>query len=113
MEMSKETEQKIAQLQLMEQNIQTLAIQRQNFQAQLMEIDNALTELTTAKAATYKIVGNIMLATDKETLQNDLKAKKEVIELRLKNIKKQEDAIREKAEDLQSEVIKELKPEKK
>lgn len=112
-DMNKETQQKIAQLQMMEQNIQTFMNQRQNFQAQQLEIDNALKELESSKGDCYKMVGSIMIATEKEKLKKDLQSRKEVVELRLKNIKKQEDSIKEKAEKLQSEVIKELKPSKK
>ena len=53
-----------------------------------------------------------MIASEKDTLQKELNAKKEVVELRLKNLKKQEDSLKEKAEKLQREVIGELKPEK-
>lgn len=108
-DMSKETEQKIAQLQVMEQNLQGLMQQRQAFQAQLMEVENALSEVTGAKAPVYKIVGSIMISAEKETLKKDLTSRKEVLDLRLKSIQKQEDAMKEKAEALQGEVVKELK----
>lgn len=107
---SKETEQKIAQLQVMEQNLQNLMAQRQNFQAQLMEVENALSEATGAKSAIYKIVGNIMIASEKEQIKKDLASRKDILDLRLKSIQKQEDALKEKAEQLQSDVVKELKP---
>lgn len=111
-EMSKETEQKIAQLQVMEQNLQNLAAQRQAFHAQLMEVENAMSEASGAKAPVYKIVGSIMIAAEKEQLKKDLASRKEVLELRLKSLQKQEDALKEKAEQLQGEVVKELKPGK-
>lgn len=108
-DMSKETEQKIAQLQIMEQNLQNLMAQRQNFQSQLMEVENALTEVTGAKAPVYKIVGNIMISAEKDSLKKDLTSRKEVLDLRLKSLQKQEDALKEKAEALQGDVVKELK----
>lgn len=111
-DMSKETEQKIAQLQVMEQNLQSLGAQRQAFHAQLMEVENALSEAENAKAPLYKIVGNIMIAAEKEQISKDLTSRKEVLEMRLKSLQKQEDALKEKAEHLQSEVVKELKPGK-
>jgi len=45
MDVSKETEKDIAQLQLIEQNLQNFLVQKQTFQTQLLEIDNALKEL--------------------------------------------------------------------
>jgi len=42
----------------------------------------------------------------------DLKEKKEVLELRIKNLQKQEDAIKDKAEKLQADVMKKLQEKK-
>ncbi len=108
MELPKETEQKIAQLQLIEQNMQKFLMQKQTFQGQEMEVDNALQELEKLKGAAYKITGGIMVAADKEELKKELQSKKDIIALRLKSIQKQEDALKEKAENLQAEVMKSM-----
>lgn len=109
-EISKETEHKINQLQLFEQGMQTILGQKQQFQMQLVEIESALSELDKSDTA-YKIVGNIMVASDKEDLKADLKSKKDIVELRLKTLEKQENQIKEKAEKLQAEVLKKIKNE--
>jgi len=109
MQINKGIEEKIGQLQLMEQNMQNILIQKQAFQTQLFEIDNALKELEKNKEETYKIVGPIMVATNKKELKDDLQSKKEVIELRIKNLEKQEKSIKEEATQLQTEVMKKLK----
>ena len=109
-EISKETEQKIGQLQLFEQSLQTLLAQKQQFQMQSVEIESALSELDKSEKA-YKIIGNIMVASNKEDLKSDLKSKKEIADLRLKTLEKQENQIKEKAEKLQSEVLKNIKNE--
>ncbi len=108
----KETEKKISQLQMMEQSMQTFLMQKQQFQAQLVEIESALKELEKSKEA-YKIVGNIMVSSDKDELEKDLKKKKEIVELRIKTLEKQEGQIKEKASAVQEEVMKELKEKKK
>ncbi len=110
--MTKETEQKIGQLQMMEQSLQTFLMQKQQLQGQLVEIESALRELKDAKDA-YKIVGNIMVNSSKEDLEKDLKQKKETIELRIKTLEKQESQIKEKASSTQAEVMEQLKKEKK
>ena len=107
-ELSKETEQEIAQLQLYEQGLQNILMQKQQFQSQSLEIDSALKELETTKEA-YKIVGNIMVASKKEDLKKDLESKKETSNLRIKTLEKQENQIREKAKKLQEEVSKKIK----
>jgi len=79
-------------------------MQKQNFQIQLAEIESALSELKNTPQA-YKIVGNIMIAADKEELEKDLSQKKEMTEVRIQSIEKQEAKIREKAETLQKEAL--------
>ncbi|MDD5133160.1 MAG: prefoldin subunit beta [Candidatus Nanoarchaeia archaeon] len=103
-----DTEKKIMELQMMEQNMQNFAIQKQRFQAALTEIDNALDEIKKTKDSPYKIIGNIMINVKKEDLEKDLKEKKNVLEIRLKNIEKQEVSIKEKSKEAQQEIMKKL-----
>ena len=98
----------INQLQLLQQNLQNILLQKQQFQKQLAEIDSALKEIGTS-SNTYKIIGNIMVMTKKSDLQKDLKQKKEILDLRLKNFEKQEQTLKEKAEELQQKVMEQLK----
>ena len=110
MEVSKETEQKIGQLQMYEQSLQSFLGQKQQFQVQLVEVESALSELQNTNKA-YKIVGNIMVEADKNELKGDLQSKKEMLELRIKTMEKQESQVREKASSLQSEILKKIKKE--
>jgi len=112
MEVSKETEQKINQLQMFEQSLQNFLLQKQQFQVQLVEVDSALNELNGTEKA-YKIIGNIMVESDKNELKAELQSKKEMLELRIKTMEKQEIQIREKAGKLQSEVLNKMKKEDK
>ena len=109
--MEKDTENKIGQLQLMEQSMQTFLMQKQQLQAQLIEIESALKEIKDTEI-TYKIIGNIMVKTSKEELEKDLNSKKDAVELRIKTLEKQEGKIKEKSKSLQEEVMKKLKSEK-
>lgn len=106
--MQKETEKKIAQLQLIEQNLQNTLLQKQRFQSDLLETENALKEIDNSEEV-YKIVGNIMLSKKKEDLKKELNSKKEIINIRIKNIEREESKTREKASSLQKEVIGEIK----
>ncbi len=110
MEVSKETEQKISQLQMFEQSLQSFLGQKQQFQVQLVEVESALNELENTDKA-YKIVGNIMVEADKNELKADLQSKKEMLELRIKTMEKQELQVRERASKLQSEILKKIKKE--
>ena len=104
----KEIEQKINQLQLIEQSMQNLLMQKQQLQLQLVETESALKELETAKEV-YKIISNIMVSSKKEDIKKDLSSKKEMAEMRVKNLEKQETQLKEKATKLQSEVMKNIK----
>lgn len=111
MTQDKKTEEQIAQLQLVEQNLQSFLIQKQSFQTQLLETNNALKEMDSSKDKVYKIIGTVMVVTDKEALIKDLNEKKDLLNLRIKNIEKQEKELREKGSKIQEEVIKKLKHE--
>jgi prefoldin beta subunit len=110
MKIDKETEQKIKRLQLFEQNLQTIAAQKQQFQAQLTEVESAMRELGKVKSA-YKIVGNIMVKSDKETLHKELEQKKDMFSVRVKTLEKQESSVKDKSKQLQSEVMGTIKDE--
>jgi prefoldin beta subunit len=100
----KESEEKIAQLQLLEQNMQNFTMQKQQFQMQLNEIASALENLKDSEKA-YKIVANIMVNAKREDLEKELNQKKEMLELRIKKLEKQEEEIREKSQKIQKEVL--------
>ncbi|MEM3126962.1 MAG: prefoldin subunit beta [Candidatus Woesearchaeota archaeon] len=101
-------EEKIQQLQLIEQTMQQTLVQKQHFQRQLAEVESALEELQKSNEA-YKIVGNVMIKTDIKNLKKELEEKKETNSLRLKSIEKQEKQMREKAEQMQKDVMEALK----
>jgi len=102
--MEQEMQQKIQQLQSIEQSMQQFLMQKQQFQTQMVEIDSALKEMGQT-SETYKIIGNIMVKTDKEALEKDLKEKRELVELRMKTVEKQENKIKAGAEELRKEIM--------
>jgi len=71
---------------------------------QLNEIASALENLKDSEKS-YKIVANIMINAKKEDLESELKQKKEMLELRIKKLEKQEEEIREKSQKIQKEVL--------
>jgi len=105
----KDQERKIQELQLIEQNLSNLLMQKQNFQSRLLENENALREVHETKKQTYKILGSIMVAVEKDQLKKDLDSEKEILDLRIKSIEKQENKLKDRAQELQKEILKELK----
>jgi len=105
--MDKETQEKIGQLQMLEQSMQSFMMQKQQFRAQLMEVDSALKELENTNEA-FKIVGTVMIKAEKEDLVKELDEKKERLSLRIKSIETQENQLKEKAASMQKEVMNQL-----
>jgi len=105
------SEEKINQLQMYEQSLQGLLVQKQHFQSQLTEIESALKEIDSSKES-FKIIGNIMVKTSEENLKKELTEKKSSLTLRIGTLEKQEEGIKNKAKNLQSEVMKNMKDEK-
>ena len=109
MKISKETQEKIQELQLLEQNLQNLILQKQAFQMELNEVENALTEVEKTKDEIYKIVGQVMLKADKQETEKELKEKKDILNLRIKSIEKQESLFKDKTDKIREQVTKEIK----
>jgi prefoldin beta subunit len=102
------SDEKIQQLTMIEQTMQQYLQQKQQIQAQLMEFESALEELGKTEKA-YKIVGNIMVSTEKNVLKKDLEEKKNIFDVRLKAVEAQENNLKEKAKKLREEAMNEMK----
>ncbi|MBI3033487.1 prefoldin subunit beta [Candidatus Woesearchaeota archaeon] len=103
-------EENLQKLQMHEQNLQQTIMQKQQFQTQLLEAESALSELEKTDVA-YKIIGNIMVASSKKDLMASLKEKKEMYELRVKSVEKQENKLKEQAQALRQEIMQQMKKE--
>jgi len=106
--MTKEAQENVQRLQMLEQNAQAAGMQKQQFQAQLFEVEGALSELKTSPTA-YKIIGGIMIGVEKEALLKDLQNQKEMLELRVESLEKQEKQLKDKSKQLQEEVLSSVK----
>jgi prefoldin beta subunit len=100
---------KIEELQIAEQSLQNLLVQKQVFQLEIAETNNAMDELKKSKGDAFKIVGSLMIKAEKEELEKDLNKKKELLDLRIKSIEKQEKELREQTEKTRTELLKKLR----
>jgi prefoldin beta subunit len=107
-DVSKDTEENINQLQLLEQSLQSFLVQKQQFQTQQVEVESALKELENSRES-YKIVGTIMVQASKEDLKKELESKQEMLNIRIKTLEKQEKQLKEKSSRLRSEVMDKIK----
>jgi prefoldin beta subunit len=101
----------LGDLQIIEQASQNLLMQKQIFQIELAETNNALENLKDASDEVYKIVGNLMFKANKENLKKELERKKQLLDLRVKAIEKQEEDLNKKFDKVRDEVLKDAKKE--
>jgi len=109
MDIDKQTQQKIQTLQVLEQNLRNILLQKQAFQLELDETNNALEEVKKTKKDIFRIVGQVMLKTEKKDMQKELKEKKDLLDLRMKSIIKQENQLTETLERLKAEIVDKIK----
>ena len=109
MDLDKETENQIHELQNIEKNLQNTMMQKQTFQLESTEVENALEELKKSGEEIYKISGNIMIKASKVEIISDLKQKKDLVELRLKALDSQEKEILKNSEALKKKILAKVK----
>ena len=106
-QISAEMQQKIQQFQESQQHARILMSQKYQVELQLKETQNALDELEKAgDTEVHKVVGQILIKADKNSVKSELKEKVETLELRLKTIDKQEKKLMERVKGLQEELQK-------
>lgn len=101
----KDRDKKIQEMQMLEQNLQNLLFQKQAFQMELSETKSALKEIENSGDEVFKIIGQLMIKTDKTKMKEELTNKEKIIALRIKSIEKQETILAKKLEDLQKEIV--------
>jgi len=103
------SENKIQEMQILEQNLQNILLQKQAFNMELIETQEAAKEIEKSGDEVFKIIGQLMLKSDRLKIKEELKNKEKIIELRLKSIEKQENSLTEKLEELREELTKNFK----
>ena len=104
-----ETRENLMQLQLAEQGLQNLILQKQMFQVEVIEADNALDELKKVGGEVYKLVGSLMFKSDRTDLKKWLEKKKDILNLRIRSIERQEEELKNKVNSLRERVMKSLR----
>ena len=99
------TDKKIQEIHLLEQSLQNLFLQKQAFQMELSETQSALKEIENSGDEIFKIIGQLMIKTDKSKIKEELSNKEKILDLRKKTIEKQETSLTKKLDSLRGEVI--------
>ena len=98
-------EQKIQEIQILEQNLQNLLLKKQAFEMEISETASAKREIENTKDEVFKIIGQLMIKSDRLKIQEELSNKERLLNLRLKSIETQEKALLEKIDALKKEIL--------
>lgn len=96
----------IQEIQFLEQGLQNILFQKQAFQMELSEAKEALKELENSKDEVFKVIGQIMIKTEKSKIKEELLNKIKIFELRMKNLEKQEVSLSERIEKIRDDSLK-------
>ncbi len=82
--------------------LEAVSLQRMQMEAQLVEMKAALELLEKEKPEkVYKMVGNLIVAVDREKAVEDLKKATSFLEDRVKKLKEEEEELKKKVRELQ------------
>ncbi len=98
-------EQKIQEMQMLEQTLQNLLMQKQSFQMELSETESALEAIESSGDEVFKIIGQLMIKTEKSKMKEELESKQKMIELRIKTMNSQESNSTEQLGKLREEIM--------
>ena len=104
-----EQNQKIQQMQFLEQNLQNILMQKQAFQMELSETVSALKEIEKSSEDVYKVIGQLMIKVSKDKIKEELKNKEKLLETRMNTLTKQEESLTEQTNKLREEIMSSIK----
>jgi len=105
-------QERLLRLQQLQQTLQTVLTQKQQLEIDLLEVDQALSELEKASDDTviYKSIGSLLIKTEKPKVTGELKERKEMDNMRVSVLGKQEERLRGQIKELQEKLQKDLRP---
>jgi prefoldin beta subunit len=105
-ELPPQIQNQLAQLQQLQQQAQAVISQKSQIESLIRETDAALKELEKSSddAVIYKSVGELLFKAEKPKLVEELKERKEMMDLRLKTMSKQEERIQSRFTQLQDQL---------
>jgi len=90
--------------------LQSVLLRKQQYEAELREVEKAIAEIErlSSEARIFKNVGNFLVQQSRDAALQELKDRKELLELHVKTLSRQESMLREQIDKLRDEINKEL-----
>ena len=105
-ELPPQIQNQLAQLQQLQQQAQAVMTQKAQIEGLIRETEAALKELEKSPddGVIYKSVGELLFKSEKPKMQEELKEKKDMMDIRLKTMAKQEERIQGRFNQLQEQL---------
>jgi len=107
-EISKETQEKILQLQNIQRQLQMIMQQRQQFEFAKVSAEAAIKELENANGQVFKAIGPVLIESKPNDLKTELEDQNKTMDERIEALKKQEERMVGKGKELETEISKEF-----
>jgi len=107
-----QVQQRLLRLQQLQQTLQGILTQKQQLELELNEGEQALSELEklTDTAVIYKSIGSLLVKSEKTKVTTELNERKELLNMRINVLGKQEERLRTQVKDLQEKLQRDLRP---
>jgi len=107
-----QVQERLLQLQQRQQTLQAVLTQKQQLELELTEVEQALEELgkLTDEAVIYKSIGSLLVKSGRPQVTGELSERKELLEMRINVLGKQEERLRGQVKDLQTRLQRDLRP---
>jgi len=109
--LSSQLQEQLVRLQQLQQTFQVITTQRQQLEHERVEADKALSELDKMDDddTVYKSIGAILVKSKRRKLIEELTERKELLEMRIKVITRQQNRTEEQMKELQQRVQQRLR----
>jgi len=107
-----QVQERLLRLQQLQQTLQNVLVQKQQLELELTELEQALNEVEklSEDAVIYKSIGTLLVKRDKAKVINDLNERKELLNMRISVLGKQEERLRGQVKELQEKIQQDLRP---
>jgi len=107
-----QVQERLLRLQQLQQTLQNVLVQKQQLELELTEVEQALSELEKLPddAVIYKSIGTLLVKAEKTKVTKDLNERKELLNMRINVLGKQEERLRGQVKDLQEKIQQDLRP---
>lgn len=100
----------IGRIQQLQNQLQSVLVRKQQYELELREVEKALGEVEKASSDSkvYKVVGGFLVQVSRDQAVQELRDRKELLELHIRTLAKQEGLLKEQIDKLRDEVNREL-----